>query len=499
VRKQQFRIPSPAPREPLLGVAVLIDPPDGTVLSADVAVVGSGAGGAAVAGELRRAGATVILLEAGGIPDLPLGSHVHTRFPREDQLEFEYGPAVWSQLTAPQGSAYPIPGIAGARSAHGVGGLLSYWSHMCARPDYASEGEQVVPQQEMESLWDDAMRLLWADTSIEAEGVRQRRLLRRVAALYPELPRGREVQQLPIAARRTAAGTLEYAAIGALLDAPPTAPDLTIVPGRPARRIEMHGGVAIGIEAAGLRGRPRLSIRAGVVVVAGGAIGSPQLLVASGIRPQAIGRYLTDHTMLASRVKLADGLLADVPTDDPAFSVWVPAGPGRPIHTQIARGWVSAAPFVSDVDHRSTADISQFAGVEPDPDNRLIFDEHHPDAWGMPSISARFTRSPADRAAIDRALVEHRAIADAIRDPDSGYAVSLAPPGGSLHLMGTTRLGRDEMESVADSTGRVWGTANVYVAGNSVISTRNAGNPTVNTVALGLRTARSIRVRGARP
>jgi len=59
--------------------------------------------------------------------------------------------------------------------------------------------------------------------------------------------------------------------------------------------------------------------------------------------------------------------------------------------------------------------------------------------------------------------------------------------------MGTTRIGAaDDGTSVTDSNVRVWGYDNLYLAGNGVISTRNAGNPTVNTVALGLRAARAI-------
>lgn len=476
-------------------ISIMHDPVDGASYTADAVVVGSGAGGAAVAGELSRQGLSVLLLEAGELDaGLPFGSHAHTSFPNESQLESDYGPAVWSRLGPFQRSARPIAGLPGAASIHAVGGLLSFWSHMCARPDLDLEGEPTIPKAEMSALWDRAMSLLWANVSIESAGIRQGRIQRALAELYPDLPRGRGVQPLPTAMRRTASGNIEWAGIGALLDpgdasSPGT---ITVIAGFPARRIELTGERATGVHASDWRGRTSISVSGASIVSAGGAIGAAQLLHTSGVRPPALGRYLTDHTMITSRAKLSDEILSDVPQDDPTFSVWVPTSAARPIHTQLARGWVAAAPFVGELDHRQTVDIAQFAGVDPDPDNRLGFDDEDLDDWGMPRVSARFRLGDADRERVRFALADHHTILTAVADHSVGVSISIAPPGTSLHVMGTTRFGSDPESSTADGVGKVWGTDNVYVAGNGVISTLNAGNPTMNTVALGLRTARAI-------
>lgn len=466
---------------------------DGDRLAADVVVVGSGAGGAAVAGELSRLGADVVMIEAGELDaEIPLGSHVHTAFPNEAQLESDYGPVVWSRLGPYQGAAAPIPGLLGAAAIHGVGGLLSFWSHMCTRPDGATEAEPSIPLGELDRLWDDAATLLWANLSIEADGVRQQRIQGILDEAYPGLPAGRGVQQLPTAMRRIPAGGIEWAGIGALLDplssvSPGT---IRILVGTPARRIERLGSRAVAVVAA--TGRGQVRVQADAVVSAGGAIGAAQLLHASRIRPPALGRYLTDHTMVTSRIRLRDDIVRDVPEDDPTFSVWLPSSTARPVHTQVARGWVSAAPFVGDLDQRTTADIGQFTGVNPDPDNRLRFDDDAEDTWGMPRVSGRLKLGAADRERVRFAFADHATIAAELGDPDFGVAISLAPPGTSLHLMGTTRIGDDPSVTTADPFGRVWGTDNVYVAGNGVSSTLNHGNPTLNTVALALRTARRI-------
>ncbi|MGW1817524.1 GMC oxidoreductase [Streptomyces sp. NPDC002125] len=479
---------------PLHHVEVWNDLSDAGTLTADVAVIGSGAGGAAVAGELSRAGLSTVVLEPGDIPHpYGFGAHLRNAYPVEEDLGTGFGPRVLEALVPYARAAATLPALRGQRFAHAVGGMMSYWSHVCAVPDHATEAEPSVPEAEMRALWAEAARLLWSNSTVGAAGVRQRHLRRLLGQEFTGLPEGRGVQPLPVGMREDASGQARYSGIDALLDGGQSTGPATvgIVPGYAARQVVLTGGRATAVLAGAVAGGRALRVEADAVVVAAGALGSPAILHASGVRPPALGRYLTDHSMVSSRVRLSAGVREGATADDASFGVWIPSSGERPLHTQIVPGWTEVAGFDRSVPARETADIGQFVAVDPDPDNRLVFGEGKPGPWGLPSVSARFELGAADRDRVRAAVADHVRVADTIRDTSHGLGVSVAPPGGSLHLMGSTRLGTEET-GVADGNGRVWGTDNLYVAGNGVVSTRTTSNPTLNVVALALRTARAV-------
>ena len=68
--------------------------------------------------------------------------------------------------------------------------------------------------------------------------------------------------------------------------------------------------------------------------------------------------------------------------------------------------------------------------------------------------------------------------------------------GASLHYQGTTRMGAtDDGTSVCGPNSEVWDVAGLYVAGNNVIPTPIACNPTLTSVALAIGGARDIAAR----
>lgn len=109
----------------------------------------------------------------------------------------------------------------------------------------------------------------------------------------------------------------------------------------------------------------------------------------------------------------------------------------------------------------------------------------------MTRVNARFRHSAKDRSLLAAMTADVHRVASILGDTEAGWGSALAGAGGSVHLMGTVRMTPDgnENDSVCDHNGRVWGYSNLFVAGNGVLGSANAGNPTLMTIALALRTA----------
>jgi len=134
-----------------------------------------------------------------------------------------------------------------------------------------------------------------------------------------------------------------------------------------------------------------------------------------------------------------------------------------------------------------------FAAQELQYDNRLEFTEADVDWLGLPAMRVHYTLSAADKNALEFGKAEVLRLSNLLGRPVEGEEPWILPAGSSLHYQGTVRMGQsDDGESVCDTTCRVWDTENLYVAGNGVIPTITAGNPTLTTVALAVIGARAI-------
>ena len=113
------------------------------------------------------------------------------------------------------------------------------------------------------------------------------------------------------------------------------------------------------------------------------------------------------------------------------------------------------------------------------------FDDTRTDWLGLPAISIKWRQSEGDKARLEEAKGHAQRISAIIGRPAPGFATFVQPVGSSLHYQGTIRMGeRDDGTSVCDRNSKVWGFDNLYVAGNGVIPTVTATNPTLFSVAL---------------
>jgi choline dehydrogenase-like flavoprotein len=114
------------------------------------------------------------------------------------------------------------------------------------------------------------------------------------------------------------------------------------------------------------------------------------------------------------------------------------------------------------------------------------------DAYGLPAPRIHYRYTDGDLAAIERARKAVAAAGAAVGIPLDDSPVRL-PAGSSLHYQGTTRMGPvDDGTSVCDPHSRVWNVRGLWVAGNNVIPTATACNPTLTSVALAVRGARAL-------
>jgi choline dehydrogenase-like flavoprotein len=127
----------------------------------------------------------------------------------------------------------------------------------------------------------------------------------------------------------------------------------------------------------------------------------------------------------------------------------------------------------------------------PNPDSRILLD-HEKDALGMNKVRLDWRLTQQDVDSLRRA----RQILDKEwnfprKDPPSERTAAERPAeiAAASHHMGTTRMHRDPRSGVVDETCRVHGTSNLFIAGSSVFPTSGWAPPTLTIIALALRLA----------
>ncbi|RVD32385.1 GMC family oxidoreductase, partial [Mesorhizobium sp. M4A.F.Ca.ET.020.02.1.1] len=168
---------------------------------ADVAVVGSGAGGSAVAGELAAAGLDVLVIEAGPKWFDPLGTHVRNVYSSEADLS-RVGDIIYGEmLSYPSGADAPIGNLKDLKVAHGTGGMFALWMGNCPYPD-TGELPPWMNAADWTPYFDRALALMHIDQAGGGEGKMFEALLEKTRKAIGPRPDGREVRPMPFAARR---------------------------------------------------------------------------------------------------------------------------------------------------------------------------------------------------------------------------------------------------------------------------------------------------------
>ncbi|MBP2266235.1 pyranose oxidase [Pseudarthrobacter sp. PvP004] len=511
-----------------------------------IAIVGSGPIGSAYARLLVEGtpDARVIMFEAGpqltdrpgesvrniADPDQKAKAREKSQGPQSgayrESLGIPAGTVTEGMFTARQGTHLLDFGAAGsahaetfpaAAAATNVGGQGAHWT--CATPSPAfSEKVPFIADDEWEDLLASAKDLLHVQSAAFADsgvGAAIRSLLQE--EFEGELPEGYGVDTLPVAGDPQPDGSMRWAGadvvLGPLID--PRSPlserfelrDLSLV-----RRVETDGNRTTGVTVEDLRTGETTFVPADVVVVAADAFRSPQLLWTSGIRPAALGRYLTEHPVVISTVALDPQKMerfaseadleaelarrAQNPADPVAAVNRIPfSEPDHPFSVQVMYSETTPFPMAADAPHARNrwGYVNMGYGMRKHPrvEDGVTFDDNELDYRGFPNMTISYSLTERENAEIEDATARLRRAGNAL-----GVFVAeprLMPNGSSLHYQGTMRMGAsDDGTSVADPWSRVWGYENLVVGGNALIPTATAMNPTLMSVAIAVRGARRV-------
>ena len=262
----------------------------------------------------------------------------------------------------------------------------------------------------------------------------------------------------------------------------------------------------------GLRG-PGLTVRARVVVVAGGAIQTPSLLARSGLRSASgqLGRNLSVHPnavvtaffdqdvtgwqgvhqAFQLREFLDEGLLLTATNLTPPMLAGILPAYGRELGELMAdyNRIVTAGPLVSDT---GTGRIRSLPGLGPqvfyqltDYDAGRVARGVELTAEALFEAGARRVLLPVDGAPVVRGPDELRRL---LARPVPKRSLQLF----SIHLMGTARMSEDPRRGVTGSFGEFHGVPGLIVADASLFPGPIGINPMETVIALAMRNARQL-------
>lgn len=268
-------------------------------------------------------------------------------------------------------------------------------------------------------------------------------------------------------------------------------------------KIHIENGVALSVfiqESSHDRTTP-VEIFGKNIVLAAGGVQNPRLLQLSLPNELPVGMFFCEHPHYHSLVHLI--------LDEQKFlsTAYQPRSGIRIIHAiQLSSAFSNAHRLQSTTfeirikGRRQTTLRANFLGrnrkaiitrstvraeMSPLKKNSITLSDSRRDALGQPiaHVSMTFNRQEV------RAACEHLNT-ELVR---SGLGrMSISKPrrwSGGGHMMGSTRMGIDPKRSCTDSSGRVHGVENLYVAGSSLFPAVAAANPTLTIVALSLRLA----------
>ncbi|KAG6382089.1 pyranose 2-oxidase [Boletus reticuloceps] len=428
----------------------------------------------------------------------------------------------------------PLLNLKGSGITRAVGGMGTHWTCNCPVPheNERRQLESVIPGDVLTGLLGEAGTLLNINDDQFDKSVRQIVVKKSLESF------GDRVQKMALAVKRRTDNP-DYVTW--------TGPDTILgdVVGNPNFKLltehlvvkvvisEGDPGMISGVSLRDLTKKENSErlVTAKAVILCCGAIPTPQILFNSGIRPDPLGRYLSEQSLTFCQVVLrqanidaiprgppwgefepvGDAILKHIedyqgdplpiPFTDPDPQLMMTYSPERPWHVQIHHDAFSYGEIGPRADSRVVVDIRCFGPQEIQRDNRVTFPPQDlfrqwvpgiQDIYGMPQPTFEVRRSKSDHDNDQKMMAEMTQIADLLGSYLPGSYPQFMEPGLALHITGTTRIGTSANESVADANSKVHGFKNLWVGGNGCIPDATACNPTRTSVAIAIKGARAV-------
>jgi len=474
----------------------------------DVAIVGSGPAGVTSAIEIARAGYSVVIFEAG---PFVLPAHVGSMpFRSRDELtpklhELVRYKTAWVDRNELEHDRAP-PLNNDAWSA--VGGRSLFWGGCAPRFAEWDFDDWPIDCADIEPYY------VRAENLMHVSGISEKR---------PAFFRGDEQTQLlerlgkaGIRARHAALGVdTEPARNGyvprgfdcatdrlirsGLLSLDVARGRITLVPNAPVDQIVQANGRADGLIVSEKEGNHRYRIRAKHVVLAGGAIQSTRLALASGLGAlhDSVGKYVADHLFVQSLFKLKQPLGS-------AIYAFVEPTPERPFHVQVQgpfpETWYTPyhATVWLDCDPNGLYLLIYCFGVgEPSETHEVVLRKGASNAGGeLGDYYVVAGRTEGDGATLRAMEAFLPGLADAMGAECVRSQVN--PAGAALHEIGGLRMAASADNGVVDTYGRFYALPNLSVADAAAWPSQGSANSYLTIVAWSLRQAEGVIERLAR-
>ena len=481
--------------------------PAGTALQTDLAIIGGGPAGIALALSLAASKLKVLLLESGGM---------------------NFDPAIQKMYSGAESGVRYAPLDAGRLRQ--LGGSSNHWGGWCRPMDEIDfEARPWVPH----SGWPISRKVL------EPYFPRAQALVEAGPWIYDQkgdADNAGEGSVLPLNGGGLYTSWFQFSRMRG--DILPTqfgnryrddlkhAPNITplLHANVTAIRLASNAQTVERLDVATLTGK-HFTVKPRFVVLACGGIENVRLLLASndvmtagiGNQNDLVGRFFADNPIprdvatvvnfsgplapfYSANQNLADGTIMRA-TFAPTARFCRAAKVGGSLSTiespveldETGKAAVITTAIALGVNAENAKAYSLGCGIElmPDPDRRLTLTGQK-DALGLPRLKLEMRIADEDFARFNRTLTElGRQLlagkAGMLRVNCHSRADWLSRMDWGHHHLGTTRMSADPKQGVVDADGLVHGMGNLFIAGSGTFPSYSASNPTLNLIALTLR------------